>query len=83
MVAALAAADSEPWLDGLAKTVWPEQTLEGIRLCRGFAVMTPALEKVTLVACLTPPGQAAVATLAVDGPRAWEVVRSLFRTRRG
>ena len=32
MVAALDADDSEPWLDGFAKTVWPEQTLEGIRL---------------------------------------------------
>jgi tRNA modification GTPase len=37
----------------------------------------------TLAACLTPPGQAAVATLAVDGPRAWEAVRPLFRTRSG
>ncbi len=37
----------------------------------------------TLVACLTPPGQGAIATLAVDGPRAWEAVRPLFRTRSG
>ena len=37
----------------------------------------------TVVACLTPPGQGAVATLAVDGPRAWEGVRPLFRTRSG
>ena len=37
----------------------------------------------TLVACLTPPGQGAVATLAVCGPRAWEAVRPLFRPRSG
>jgi tRNA modification GTPase len=36
----------------------------------------------TLVACLTPPGTAAIATLAVRGPRAWEVVRALFRPRK-
>ena len=35
------------------------------------------------VACLTPPGAAALATLAVRGPRAWEVVRALFRTPSG
>jgi tRNA modification GTPase len=40
-------------------------------------------ERETLVACLTPPGQAAIATLAVDGPHAWEAVRPLFRTRSG
>ena len=37
----------------------------------------------TLVACLTPPGRGAVATLAVCGPRAWEAVRPLFRPRSG
>ena len=37
----------------------------------------------TIAACLTPPGQGAVAVVAVDGPRAWEVVRPLFRTRTG
>ena len=37
---------------------------------RGSAVVTPPLENETLVSCLTPPGQGAVATLAVDGPRA-------------
>jgi tRNA modification GTPase len=31
-----------------------------------------------LVACLTPPGTAAVATLAVRGPGAWPLVRELF-----
>ncbi len=37
----------------------------------------------TYVACLTPPGAGAIAVLAVDGPRAWEIVRPLFRTRSG
>lgn len=32
MVAALDTSDPEPWMAGFAKTVWPEQTLEGIRL---------------------------------------------------
>jgi tRNA modification GTPase len=36
-------------------------------------------EPSTYVACLTPPGTAAVATLALRGPRAWDVVRQLFR----
>jgi tRNA modification GTPase len=35
----------------------------------------------TLIACLTPPGTAAIATLAVRGPRAWPITRSLFRGR--
>src|SRR6202163_2561961 len=35
----------------------------------------------TLIACLTPPGAAAIATLAVRGPQAWPVTRSLFRGR--
>lgn len=34
----------------------------------------------TLAACLTPPGSAALATLAVRGPRAWQIVRGLFRS---
>jgi tRNA modification GTPase len=33
----------------------------------------------TFAACLTPPGAAAIATLAVRGPRSWEVARELFR----
>ena len=45
--------------------------------------MTPETGQETLAACLTPPGQGALATLAVDGPRAWELVRPLFRTRSG
>lgn len=36
-------------------------------------------ERATYAACLTPPGRAAIATLAIRGPRAWEVVRRLFR----
>lgn len=43
----------------------------------------PAHESETWVACLTPPGRAAIATLALYGPRAWETVRSLFRLRSG
>ncbi|MCI0684186.1 MAG: 50S ribosome-binding GTPase [Gemmataceae bacterium] len=37
----------------------------------------------TLLACLTPAGQGAIATLAVRGPRAWSVTRELFRRNRG
>jgi tRNA modification GTPase len=37
----------------------------------------------TTVAVLTPPGTGAIATLEVAGPRAWEVVRSLFRPAGG
>ena len=33
----------------------------------------------TWIACLTPPGTAALATLALWGPRAWTAVRELFR----
>ena len=35
----------------------------------------------TIVACLTPAGKGAIATLALWGPRAWDVVRELFRSR--
>jgi tRNA modification GTPase len=37
----------------------------------------------TLIARLTPPGKAAIATLAVRGPAAWEVTCRLFQPRRG
>src|SRR6266542_2331245 len=37
----------------------------------------------TILACLTPPGKAAIATLAVRGPQAWEMVRQLFEPRKG
>jgi tRNA modification GTPase len=36
-------------------------------------------EPATYAACLTPPGTAAIATLSLRGPRAWYVVRRLFR----
>jgi tRNA modification GTPase len=37
----------------------------------------------TLLACLTAPGKAAIATLAVRGPMAWEITRQLFAPRKG
>lgn len=40
-------------------------------------------EKSTWIACLTPPDQAALATLALHGSRAWDVLRSVFRLRSG
>src|SRR5262245_7820191 len=33
----------------------------------------------TLMSCLTPPGRAAIATLAVRGPLAWPITRELFQ----
>jgi tRNA modification GTPase len=35
----------------------------------------------TVIACLTPAGAGAIATLAVRGPKAWSITRSLFRTQ--
>jgi len=32
----------------------------------------------TFVACLTPPGTAALATLTISGPAAWTIVRAVF-----
>jgi tRNA modification GTPase len=40
-------------------------------------------ETPTWIACLTPPGQSALATLGLHGPRAWEAVRKVFRLRSG
>lgn len=37
----------------------------------------------TLLACLTPPGKAAIATLAVRGPTAWSITCQLFQPRKG
>ncbi len=37
----------------------------------------------SLVACLTPAGRSALATLGLCGPRAWAAVRELFVPRRG
>jgi tRNA modification GTPase len=42
-----------------------------------------AHEAATWIACLTPPGQAALATLGLYGPRAWETLRRLFRLHSG
>lgn len=36
-----------------------------------------------LAACLTPPGQSALATIGLHGPRAWLALRALFRLRSG
>jgi tRNA modification GTPase len=38
-------------------------------------------EAPTFAACLTPPGSAALATLAIRGPQAWSIARSLFQPR--
>jgi tRNA modification GTPase len=35
----------------------------------------------TVVAVLTPPGRAALVTLGLSGPSAWELARAVFRTR--
>jgi tRNA modification GTPase len=40
-------------------------------------------ETPTWIACLTPPGQSALATLGLCGPRAWEALRAVFRRRNG
>ncbi len=40
-------------------------------------------ETPTWIACLTPPGQSALATLGLYGPRAWEALRKLFRRHSG
>ncbi len=37
----------------------------------------------TIVACLTPPGKAAIATVAVRGPNAWSITRSLLQPTQG
>jgi tRNA modification GTPase len=36
-------------------------------------------EPSTLAACLTPPGTGAIAVIAVRGPKAWDVIRRVFR----
>jgi tRNA modification GTPase len=38
-------------------------------------------EATTYAACLTPPGVAALAVIAMRGPQAWPIARSLFRPR--
>lgn len=37
----------------------------------------------TVLACLTAPGKAAIATLSVRGPTAWTITRQLFQPRKG
>jgi tRNA modification GTPase len=37
----------------------------------------------TIVACLTPPGKAAIATIAVRGSNAWALARTLFQPLKG
>jgi tRNA modification GTPase len=37
----------------------------------------------SIIACLTPPGKGALATLGLAGPLAWPGVRGLFQPRRG
>ena len=37
----------------------------------------------TRLACLTPPGQGALATLALYGPHAWDAIRRFFHPRKG
>jgi tRNA modification GTPase len=46
-------------------------------------VNLPQTGSETYVACLTPPGVAALATLALRGPDAWEIARSIFQLRTG
>jgi tRNA modification GTPase len=46
-------------------------------------VSTNSPPSATYLARLTPAGTAAIATLAVRGPRAWEAVRALFRPAGG
>jgi tRNA modification GTPase len=46
-------------------------------------VTQPTAGPLTRVACLTPAGQGALATLGLQGPRAWEAARELFRLRSG
>jgi tRNA modification GTPase len=46
--------------------------------------VTPSAEPgPTWVACLTPPGRAAIATVGLLGPRAWELARQHFQPRSG
>jgi tRNA modification GTPase len=37
----------------------------------------------TWIACLTPPGRSAIATLGIRGPQAWRVSRELFQPAKG
>jgi len=46
-------------------------------------VTAAAEQNRTWVACLTPPGRAAIATVGLFGSQAWEMVRQRFQTRPG
>jgi tRNA modification GTPase len=46
-------------------------------------VSPPDGEPATFAAVLTPAGSGAIATLAVEGPRAWDVARQMFQPRAG
>lgn len=59
----------------MKSNVSPGADATGLASPRG-ADATPLAE--TLAACLPPPGRAAIATLGIQGPRAWEIVRELF-----
>jgi tRNA modification GTPase len=45
--------------------------------------MMPTPDATTRISCLTPAGQSALATFAIHGPRAWEVLHLLFRPLKG
>jgi tRNA modification GTPase len=45
--------------------------------------VNPAADAVTRISCLTPAGQSALATFALHGPRAWEMVQLVFRPLKG
>jgi tRNA modification GTPase len=38
-----------------------------------------AADQASRICCLTPPGQAAIATFCISGPHAWDAVRAYFR----
>jgi tRNA modification GTPase len=46
-------------------------------------VTAPEPAGTTRVACLTPPGTGAIATLALRGPEAWNVLREVFTPAKG
>jgi tRNA modification GTPase len=39
----------------------------------------PTPQAITYAGCLTPPGTGAIATLAIRGPAAWQIIRELFQ----
>jgi tRNA modification GTPase len=69
-------ADSSPGADAIRLAYGADAGSAPI-LAAGFAGKMPALP--TLVACLTPAGRGAIAALGIRGPRAWSIVREIFR----